>query len=426
MSMDNNVPEIRFKGFSKAWIDSDLKSLTDSFSYGLNASAVKFDGVNKYIRITDIDEKSRRFNYCQLTSPDADLSKSDNYLLKSGDILFARTGASVGKTYIYNEQDGKVYFAGFLIRASINHKVSAQFIFQKTQTHEYARFVATTSQRSGQPGINAKEYSEYRLFSPTEPEQTQIGNYFQKLDELINQHQQKHEKLSNIKKAMLEKMFPKQGETIPQIRFKGFSGEWQVEPFGACFTNIPNNTLSRANMNYENGIAKNIHYGDILIKFGEVLDATNEHLPFITNDDVANNLQHAALRDGDIIIADAAEDRMVGKCTELFNIDGQLVLSGLHTIAVRPTLSFASKYLGYYLNASSYHDQLFSLMQGTKVLSISKTAIQKTNIAFPKSTDEQAAIGSYFQILDSLIDKYQQKITKLNNIKQACLSKMFV
>lgn len=225
---------------------------------------------------------------------------------------------------------------------------------------------------------------------------------------------------------MLEKMFPKQGETIPEIRFKGFGGEWENMPFGACFVNVPNNTLSRADLNYEDGMAKNIHYGDVLIKFGEVLDATNELLPFVTNNDVANKLKHAALRDGDIIIADAAEDSMVGKCTELFNIDEQLVLSGLHTIAVRPTLPFAAKYLGYYLNSSSYHDQLLSLMQGTKVLSISKAAIQNTNVGFPKSVEEQAAIGNYFQKLDNLINQHQQQITKLNNIKQACLSKMFV
>src|SRR5690606_20400493 len=136
-------------------------------------------------------------------------------------------------------------------------------------------------------------------------------------------------------------------------------------------------------LNYEDGIAKNIHYGDVLIKFGEVLDASNEVLLFVTNEEVANKLKHAALRDGDIIIADAAEDSTVGKCTELFNIGEQLILSGLHTIAVRPILSFSSKYLGYYLNSSSYHRQLLPLMQGTKVLSISKTALKNTHLVFP-------------------------------------------
>ncbi|WP_279048949.1 restriction endonuclease subunit S [Cedecea davisae] len=148
-------------------------------------------------------------------------------------------------------------------------------------------------------------------------------------------------------------------------------------------------------------------------------------MPFITNNDVANKLKHAALRNGDIIIADAAEDSIVGKCTELFNIDEQLILSGLHTIAVRPALPFASKYLGYYLNSSSYHDQLLSLMQGTKVLSISKTALQNTNVRFPRSSEEQAQIGNYFQKIDTLLNQHQQKHDKLSNIKNAMLEKMF-
>lgn len=212
---------------------------------------------------------------------------------------------------------------------------------------------------------------------------------------------------------------------VPEIRFKGFSGEWKQRAFGDCFDNIPNNTLSRAELNYEHGIARNIHYGDVLIKFGEILDASNTSLPFITDKNLVYKQKHAALRNGDIVIADAAEDSTVGKCTELFNIDKQVILSGLHTIAVRPTLSFASKYLGYYLNSSSYHNKLLPLMQGTKVLSISKSALQSTNVNFPNNSEEQIKIGNTFQKLDSLINQHQQKHDKLNNIKKAMLEKMF-
>ena len=211
----------------------------------------------------------------------------------------------------------------------------------------------------------------------------------------------------------------------PEIRFGGFGGEWENQSFGDCFKNLPNNTLSRADLNYQMGLAKNIHYGDVLIKFGEILDVRNSLLPFITNDELSNKLKHACLKDGDIIIADAAEDNMVGKCTELFNIDEQLVTAGLHTIAIRPTLSFASKYLGYYLNSSAFHDQLLVLMQGTKVLSISKTAIQNTNVTFPKSAEEQTAIGNFFQQLDQSIVLQQQKYTQTQNLKKAMLEKMF-
>jgi len=202
-------------------------------------------------------------------------------------------------------------------------------------------------------------------------------------------------------------------KNVPEIRFEGFSGEW------------PNNTLSRADLNYEHGIAKNVHYGDVLIKFGEILDASDTSIPFVTDENVVSKQKHAALKNGDIVIADAAEDSTVGKCTELFNIDEQVILSGLHTIAVRPNLPFASKYLGYYLNSSSYHDQLLPLMQGTKVLSISKTALKNTSVNFPSANGEQIQIGNYFQKFDSLINQHQQKHDKLSNIKKAMLEKMF-
>ncbi|WP_368911502.1 restriction endonuclease subunit S [Proteus vulgaris] len=212
---------------------------------------------------------------------------------------------------------------------------------------------------------------------------------------------------------------------VPDIRFKGFSGEWEKRSFGDCFNYIPNNTLSRAELNYEHGIARNIHYGDVLIKFGEILDANDASLPFITDEIFVYKQKNAALRNGDIVIADAAEDSTVGKCTELFNIDKQVILSGLHTIAIRPTVTFASKYLGYYLNSSSYHDQLLPLMQGTKVLSISKSALQYTNINFPNKNEEQIKIGNTFQKLDNLINQHQQKHDTLSNIKKAMLEKMF-
>ncbi|GLS83774.1 restriction endonuclease subunit S [Paraferrimonas haliotis] len=214
-------------------------------------------------------------------------------------------------------------------------------------------------------------------------------------------------------------------KNVPVLRFNGFIGEWAQRPFGDCFDNIPNNTLSRADLNYEHGIAKNVHYGDVLIKFGEILDASDTSMPFVTDENVVSKQKHAALKNGDIVIADAAEDSTVGKCTELFNIDEQVILSGLHTIAVRPNLPFASKYLGYYLNSSSYHDQLLPLMQGTKVLSISKTTLKNTSVNFPSANGEQIQIGNYFQKLDNLINQHHQKHDKLSGIKKAMLEKMF-
>lgn len=162
-----------------------------TFEYGLNAAAKEFDGKNKYIRITDIDDASREFLLSDLSSPDICLDGMSKYLLSSGDIVFARTGASVGKTYIYRENDGIVYFAGFLIRAKVNQDNDAEFVFQSTLSPSYEKYIRITSQRSGQPGVNAQEYGEYDLFAPSKEEQQRIGHFLRGIDSLITLHQRK-------------------------------------------------------------------------------------------------------------------------------------------------------------------------------------------------------------------------------------------
>jgi len=203
----SSVPEIRFKGFTDAWEQRKLSEMCGTFEYGLNAAAKEFDGKNKYIRITDIDDTSREFLLSDLSSPDICLDGMSKYLLSSGDIVFARTGASVGKTYIYRENDGIVYFAGFLIRAKVNQDNDAEFVFQSTLSPSYEKYIRITSQRSGQPGVNAQEYGEYDLFAPSKEEQQRIGHFLRGIDSLITLHQRELEKLQNIKKSMLEKMF---------------------------------------------------------------------------------------------------------------------------------------------------------------------------------------------------------------------------
>ena len=188
---------------------------------------------------------------------------------------------------------------------------------------------------------------------------------------------------------------------------------------------MQNNTLSRADLSNETGIAKNVHYGDVLIKFGDVLDVSREQLPMIKDEKILDKYKASFLQNGDVIIADTAEDTTVGKCSEIAGLRDEVVLSGLHTIPYRPVEKFATGYLGYYLNASAYHDQLIPLMQGIKVTSISKYAMQDTDIVYPKSIEEQAMIGSYFQSLDHLITLHQRKCDQTKNLKKYMLQKMF-
>ena len=256
-------------------------------------------------------------------------------------------------------------------------------------------------------------------------EKKQIGAFFDRLDSLITLHQRKYDKLCVLKKSMLDKMFPKGGSLYPEIRFAGFTDPWEQRKLGEELGFLRNNTLSRAELSDSEGTVFDIHYGDVLIKYGSVLDAEKADVPRIANDAVANRQTCDCLQDGDVIIADTAEDSAVGKCTELCNSAGKKVFSGLHTMPLRPMRKYASGYLGHYLNSPAFHDQLLPLMQGIKVISVSRSAIEDMTMSVP-SVAEQASIGAFFDRLDSLITLHQRKLELLRNIKKSMLDKMFV
>ena len=197
-------------------------------------------------------------------------------------------------------------------------------------------------------------------------------------------------------------------ENVPKLRFPGFTDPWEQRKFSEVLSFLRNNTLSRADLSDTEGRIYNVHYGDILVKFGEVLNVQCDSLPRITDDDLAERLTCQPLFDGDVIIADTAEDEAVGKCCELRGCDGKPIVAGLHTIACRPRIGFASGYLGYYLNSAAFHNQLLPLMQGIKVISVSRSAIGVTDVRYP-SLPEQDVIGSFFQQLDALITLHQRK-----------------
>ena len=417
-------PKIRLKGFSGEWENTSLGQAAFDFKYGINAAAKEYDGHNKYLRITDIDDSSREFCYEDLTSPNTDLTNCNDYLMKVGDIVVARTGASVGKTYKYREKDGTVYFAGFLIRFTANNDYDSDFVFYNTLTKGYDKHIKLVSQRSGQPGVNVSELQSFAFNAPSLPEQRALATFFTSLNNQISAAEKRLASLKQVKAASLQAMFPQEGETTPKLRFKGCEGEWKKVKLGEVFEHIKNNSLSRDNLATE-GLVMNVHYGDILIKFGAYIDTSHDDIPFIKDDNLANTmLRMGKLQCGDVIIADAAEDNTVGKCSELI-VNNANIVSGLHTIVIRPKLKFASCYLGYYMNSPSYHNQLLPHIQGSKISSISKKAVDSTYINYP-SLSEQRQIASYFTSLDRQISAQSSKISKLKQIKSACLDQMFV
>ena len=212
---------------------------------------------------------------------------------------------------------------------------------------------------------------------------------------------------------------------VPELRFKGFTDDWEQRKFDECF-NFPvsTNSLSRALLNYDEGDIKSVHYGDILIKYPAILNIKNDKIPYITGGKL-EKYKSSLLENGDLIFADAAEDETVGKAVEVNGLTEENLVAGLHTIVARPKDKKAEFFLGYYINSNTYHRQLLRLIQGSKVSSISKGNLQKTLVSFPKDFEEQQKIGAFFKKLDDTIALHQRKLDLLKEQKKGYLQKMF-
>ena len=413
MTKKSDAPAIRFKGFSDAWEQRKLSEMCGTFEYGLNAAAKEFDGKNKYIRITDIDDASREFLLSDLSSPDICLGGMSKYLLSSGDIVFARTGASVGKTYIYRENDGIVYFAGFLIRAKVNQDNDAEFVFQSTLSPSYEKYIRITSQRSGQPGVNAQEYGEYDLFAPSKEEQQRIGHFLRGIANLITLHQRKFEKLTNVKKSMLEKMFPQNGSSYPEIRFKGFTDPWEQRKLSEITDKV---TEKNAGLQYVETFTNSAEFGIIsqrdffdhdIAKLGSL-----DGYYIVKNEDFVYNPR----------ISTSAPVGPINR-----NKLGRTgVMSPLYTV-FRPH-DIDTTYLEYFFKCGYWHSFMnFNGDSGARSdrFSIRDNVFFQMPIPIP-DIDEQRKIGELLTCLDNLITLHQRELEKLQNIKKSMLEKMFV
>jgi len=198
--------------------------------------------------------------------------------------------------------------------------------------------------------------------------------------------------------------------------------DWEVIDFEDCFELLPNNTLSRAELNYDFGEVRNVHYGDILVEIPSILDCSEYELPFVNTNNIIKN-PRSFLKNGDIIIADTAEDETVGKATEVYKIETKKVVSGLHTIACRPRVEFEPKWLGYFINHRIYHDQLLPYITGTKVSAISKGSIKLTKVVKPLP-EEQTAIVEAVDDINQLINSLERLIRKKKAIKKGVMQEL--
>lgn len=396
------IPKIRFMNFNDKWKYKILGEISSSIEYGLNASAKDFDGIHLYLRITDIDDSSRLFLTDKLSSPDVNFTEEnyENYKLQKNDLLFARTGASVGKTYLYRESDGEVYYAGFLIRARLHDSYDGNFVFQQTLTDKYKQFTEITSQRSGQPGINGKEYGNWKIGMTSYSEQSAIGSLFRSLDDLLASYKDNLANYQSLKATMLSKMFPKVGQTVPEIRLDGFEGEWENK----ILSEITNITMGQSpkSENYTD------NPNDYILVQGNADIKDKQVVPRLWTTEVTKMAEI-----GDIILTVRAPVGDIGKTD--YN-----VVIGRGVAAIK-----GNDFIFYTLEKMKMTGFWNKFSTGSTFESISSNDIKEAIIQIP-TLEEQQAIGAYFSNLDNLINSYQEKISQLETLKKKLLQDMFI
>ncbi|MCD5177456.1 restriction endonuclease subunit S [Enterococcus faecalis] len=388
------APRLRFRGFQEDWELCKLGDVADHFEYGLNASAIEYDGKNKYLRITDIDDSSRKFIQNKLTSPNINVEEASNYILTVGDILFARTGASVGKTYRYDIKDGKVYFAGFLIRARIKDSFDSEFVYWTTLTDRYNTFIKIMSQRSGQPGINAKEYSSFNILIPNIKEQQKIGAFLKKIDDTIALHQRKLDQLKELKKAYLKAMFVSmntKNNKVPKLRFTDFEGDWEQRKLGNISKMYQPQTIT----------------GTELLPSGYPVFGANGYIGFYSEMNHENDQVTISAR---------------GEGTGTINyVNGPVWITGNSMVINVNDFDINKRFLHANLSSNS----LKKYITGGAQPQLTRDILTSVPIKLP-NIFEQNKIGLFFKQLDETVNLHQNKLTQLKSLKKAYLQNMFI
>ena len=310
-------------------------------------------------------------------------------------LIVSRVGVgkiAISNTEICTSQD----FTNLVCNNNVDETFVAYQLLPKLQQK------ASEAQGTSIKGITTEEIRSLQIPFPPLAEQQRIAKALSDVDTLISTTEKLIQKKKNIKQGTMQNLLTgkkrlpdfspqTKSPTYKQTELGPIPEDWEVKSLGEIFEFRPNNTFTRDCLNDSKGKYQNVHYGDVLIKYPSILDCSKETIPFI-NEGINVKFSKYGIVEGDIIIADTAEDETVGKVVEVFNLGEKKIVSGLHTFLCRKiTDDFAPKWLGYFMNQAIFHNQLLPFITGTKVSAISRTAIQNVKVLIP-SKEEQTAM----------------------------------
>lgn len=422
----------KFSNLPTGWEVKKLKDVAiNCGDYGANAPALPYKtGDVRYIRITDIDD------YGHLISEDKaslDETIAQNYLLKDNDILFARTGDTVGKSLLYKSYMGRAAYAGYLIRFTLDEKLILPEYFDAIAKSDIFEAFKISMKRIGaKPNINSREYGIFRFPMPLNlDEQKGFAKLFTKINKAIASVQNSIAAAERLKKSLMQNLltgkmkpdgtFRTPDEFYIDEKFGKVPVGWEVKRVDALFDFYPTASYSRAMLS-DNGECKYIHYGDIHTRFDAFLDISKEILPCINKDMVK---KFVYLEDGDIIISDTSEDyEGVGKLVEIVNIGDSKVISGLHTLLIRPkTDELMNGFKGYLFNEERVRLEFLKNVTGIKVYSISKNSLANVLLPIPPR-DEQIQIKNKLDSFNKELCNSKDKIKSLERLKKSLMQNL--